>query len=106
MTEVMETGSVTVSGTAQTDPPGYCVECSVNLCAVQAIAPTGDEQIWRHRSAGPVSLASADVSGEHLAGRGVNRNQAIPTELCVPNGQYPSVEVDIFELEIARFKQA
>jgi hypothetical protein len=36
----------------------------------------------------------------------VDRNQSIPPEFSVPDGQYRGLQVDIFELEIARLEQA
>jgi hypothetical protein len=39
----METRSVTVGGTAQTDLPGRRIERSMNGTHIQAVAPTGNE---------------------------------------------------------------
>ena len=50
------------------DLPGGGIERPVNLPGIQPIAPTGDEQIRRHRTPRPMALASGDVVREHLAG--------------------------------------
>jgi hypothetical protein len=51
-------------------------------------------------------LAPLDISGQDLAGAGVDRHPSIFTEFTAANGQHAGSEIDILELEVARFPQA
>ena len=61
MSEVMQTRSVAVVLATQTDLARQRVEGAVDLRCVKAVPPTGDEQVGRHLSTGPVTLASGNV---------------------------------------------
>src|SRR6266568_6113727 len=68
VSQVVQAGAVAIRGAAQPDLAGQPVKGAVDLPTVQAVAPTGDEQVEGHGSPGPMTLASGDVIGEHLAG--------------------------------------
>ena len=59
---------MTVGWAAQTDLPRQGVERSMNVSAIQAVSPTGDEQIGGHRPFSPMSIAARDVVAEHFTG--------------------------------------
>ena len=79
------------------------VESTSDLRTVKPVSPTGDEQVRRHRTTGPMTLAPGDVIGEDLARGAVQRNQTGPAELGLAHRQYGGVEVDIPKLEFACF---
>lgn len=75
------------------------------MSASQPIAPTGNEQVRRRRSSSPMTLAPGDIVCEHLASGRMHRDQPIFTELGAADRQYAGLQIDVFELEIARFTQ-
>ena len=103
MSKVMQTRSVAVVLAPQPDLARQRVESTSDLRTVKPVSPTGDEQVRRHRTTGPMTLAPGDVIGEDLARGAVQRNQTGPAELGLTHRQYGGVEVDIPELEIACF---
>src|SRR5712671_33900 len=78
---VVETRTMTVGRATETNLPTQRVERSMNIAAVQPMALAGDEHEGGHRALPPMALASAQVVGEHLAGRGVQGNQTTLAEL-------------------------
>src|SRR3984957_20780840 len=106
MSQIVQTRPVAVVRAAQTDAPRSRIERSMNLSPIQAVAPARDEQVRGDRACAPMPLASPDISGQDLAGGGVDRHPSIPTKFGAANGQHAGSQVDIFELEVARFPQA
>ncbi len=53
-----------------------------------------------------MALTSSDVVCKHFAGRGVQWHQARLAELGAAHGHYRSLEIEIFELEAARFTES
>ena len=67
MSEVMQTWSVAVVLATQADLARQRVEGAVGLRCVKPVPPTGDEQVRRHQTTGPMTLAPGNVVGEDLA---------------------------------------
>lgn len=99
VSHVMQTWSVIVGNAAQTDLPGQRIESSMNLSAVQTIAPAGNEQIGGDRASRPMTVASRDVVGKYFASRCVQRHESrltrlrasprrMPETLSSPNRQW------------------
>src|SRR5580658_7914607 len=78
----------------------------MNVCGIQAVARAGDEQMRGHRSLPPVAVAAADVLGENLAGRAMQRHQPSLAEFGAADGQYCCLEIDILKLKVAGFPEA
>src|SRR5437867_2498273 len=106
VSHVVKTRSMTVGRATQTNLPAQRVERSMNISAIQPMAPAGDEQEGGHRALPPMALASAKVIGEHVAGRGMQGHQTGLAEFRAADGQHPGVEVDIVKLEVAGFAEA
>src|SRR5580700_921804 len=102
----MDTRAMAVRWTAQTDLAGYGVERSVDLAVVQPIAPVGNKQIRENRPAGPVSVPSREVVGQHATGRRMDWDQTRFAELATPDRQHTRLEIHILKLEIARFAES
>jgi len=100
MTKVMESWSVTLGCTAQTDLPGQHIEGPVDLSVVEPVSPARDKHVGRHRPPCPMRLAPGQVLCQHLAGRGVQWHQASLTELGTANGQHPGLKIDILQLQV------
>src|SRR5207302_1685770 len=81
MPHVVQARATTVGSSSQTNLSRHRVESSMNVCAIQTIAPAGNEQIGGQRSSGPMAPASGDVVGKYLAGRGMQGHQASLAEL-------------------------
>src|SRR3990172_11704554 len=101
----MQARTMAVGGTAQADLPGQPIERAVNISAVQAIAPTGHKHIRGHRPLTPMARASAEVRGEHPAGRRMQRDEASLAELRAADGQHPGLQIDILKLKVAGLAQ-
>jgi hypothetical protein len=78
----------------------------MNLAAVDPIAPARDEEIRGHRPLPPVMGPAAEVLGEDLAGRPVERDKSRFAELRATDGQHGGVKVDIAHLEVSRLADA
>jgi Cu/Ag efflux pump CusA len=65
---LVQSRATTVAWAAQTDLPRQVVERSMNVPAIQAVPPTGDEQIGGNRPFSPMSIAASDVVAEHFTG--------------------------------------
>ena len=76
VSHVMQTWPVMVGYSTQTDLPGQGIESSMNLTAIQTIAPVGNEQIGGDFSSRPMTFASCEVVGKYFASRRVQRHEA------------------------------
>jgi hypothetical protein len=99
----MNPRAMPVGAVAQTDLPGQRIKRAMNVCAIQPMPPAGDEHIRRHGPLLPMTLPSAEVFGEHRAGRGMQRHQPSLAELGAADGQHRGLEIDIAKLEVAGF---
>src|SRR3972149_9052413 len=106
VSHVVQTRSMTVGGATQTNLPAQRIERSMNVSAIQTIAPAGDEQKGGHRPLLPMAFASADVICEHFAGRGMQRYETSLAEFGATDSQHRCLEIDILKLEIACFAKA
>src|SRR2546426_12465465 len=97
---------MTVERATQTNLPAQGIERSMNISAIQPMAPAGDEQKGGHRPVPPMAFASADVICEHVAGRGMQGHQTSLAELGAADGQHRCLEIDISKLEVACFAEA
>ena len=103
--DAVEPRATIVRWTAETDLPGQGIEGSMNISAIQPIAPARDEQIRRDRSACPMTIAPGDIVVEHLTRRGMQRHQTRFAELGATDRQHRSLEIDILKLKIACFAE-
>src|SRR5579863_1540408 len=71
MAQVVQARPMAVGGTPQTDLPRQRIEGSMNLSAVQTIAPAGEEQVGGRRPSCPMAPASGEIVCQHRARRGV-----------------------------------
>ena len=106
MSEVVQTRAMTVRWAAQADLPRQHIESSMNVSAVQLIAPAGDKQVGRHWPLPPMTVASVDIICEDFTGRGMQGHQAIFTEFGTADGQHRCLEIDVSYLEVACFAEA
>src|SRR5271157_1013750 len=81
MTQVVQTRAMTVRGAPQADLSRQRIERSMNLSAIQSMAPVGDEQIRGDHSSHPMTPTSGDIVRQHRTGRGMQRHEASFTEL-------------------------
>jgi hypothetical protein len=61
MSEIVQTRAMTVRWAAQADLPRQYIESSMNVAAVQLIAPAGDKQVGRNWSLPPMTVALISV---------------------------------------------
>jgi hypothetical protein len=97
---------MTVGRATQTNLPAQRIERSMNIAAIQPIALARNKQVGGHRPLPPMACASAEVFGEHVAGRGMQRYQTSLAELGATDGQHRLLEIDIVKLEVAGFAEA
>ena len=64
---IVQAWPVTVAGAAQPNLPGHRVESSVNISAIQTIAPVGNEQVGGHRPCRPMTFPPRDIVSKYLA---------------------------------------
>lgn len=79
------------------------IESSMYLCAIQTIAPVGNEQIGRHWPTSPMTITSLDVVGKHLASRVMQRHEAGLAEFGATDCEHPGGEIHVLNLKIAGF---
>src|SRR5712691_3108972 len=90
---VMQTWTVMIGYPAQTDLPGQLIERSMNLSAIQTIAPVGNEQIGGDLSSRPMTFASRDVVGKYFARRCVQRHESALAKLGAADGQHRRLKI-------------
>ena len=78
----------------------------MNRTGIHPVTPAGNKEIGRYRSTRPVMLTPRDVGCEHLACRGMQRNESRLSELRAADRQYRLRQINVLKLEIARFTQA
>ena len=91
---------------SQTNLPRQSIESSMNVSAIQTIAPAGNEQIGGHCTSGPMAPAPGDVVCKHLTGRCVQRHESSLAELGAADRQHCCLKIDILKFEIACLAQA
>src|SRR6516164_5310740 len=102
---VMQTWPVIGGYAAQTDLPGQGIERSMNLSAIQTIAPVGNEQIGGDLASRPMTFASRDVVGKYFARRCMQRHESRLTKLGAADCQHRCLKIQVLKLEIARFAE-
>src|SRR5271156_1646847 len=105
VSHVMQTWPVMVGYATQTDLPGQGIESSMNLSAIQTIAPVGNEQIGGDFSSRPMTFASCDVVGKYFASRCVQRHESRLAKLGVPDRQHRRLKIQVLKLETACFAE-
>src|SRR5439155_24423959 len=103
LAHVVQTRTTTVGCAPQTDLPRQRIERSMNVSAIQPIAPAGDKQIGGHCPSRPMALASGNVVRKHHAGRSMQRHQASFAELGAADRQHRRLQIDILQLEVLGF---
>src|SRR6516225_2863146 len=78
----------------------------MNRTGIHPVTQAGNKEIGRYRSTRPVMLTPRDVVREHLACRGMQRNESGLPELRAADRQYRVRQIYVLKLEIARFTQA
>src|SRR5258708_39920058 len=101
----MQTWTVMIGYPAQTDLPGQRIERSMNLSAIQTIAPVGNEQIGGDLSSRPMTFASCEVVGKYFASRCVQRHESRLAKLGAPDRQHRRLKIQVLKLETARFAE-
>src|SRR2546425_1244904 len=101
----MQTWPVMVRYAAQTDLPGQGIESSMNLSAIQTIAPVGNEQIGGDLSSRPMTFASRDVVGKYFARRCVQRHESRLAKLAAADRQHRHLKIQVLKLETSRFAE-
>jgi hypothetical protein len=94
-----------VGYSTQTDLPGQGIESSMNLTAIQTIAPVGNEQIGGDFSSRPMTFASCEVVGKYFASRRVQRHESRLAKLGAPDRQHRRLKIQVLKLETARFAE-
>ena len=102
MTKVVQAGTVTGRGPAQTDPARQLVEGSMDITDVQVISSTGDEEGRGCGAACKEALPARSILREHLLGRPMDRYEAGFAELGTANRQQTFLKIDILDLESDR----
>jgi DNA topoisomerase IA len=106
MTQVVQTRAMTVRGAPQADLSRQRIERSMNLSAIQSMAPVGDEQIRGDHSSHPMAPTSGDIVRQHRTGRSMQRHQASFTELGAADRQHRRLQIHILQFEVACFAEA
>src|ERR1700680_5030679 len=101
----MNSRAMTIGSTAQTDLPGQRIKRAMNVSVIQPMAPARDEHIRRHQPLRPMTLPSAEVFGDSIEGGRMQRHQPRLAEFRAADGQYRGLEIDIVQLEVARFAE-
>jgi hypothetical protein len=94
MTKIMNPRPGTVVGPAQTNLPGEIVKGSVHCRYLQAAAMIVDEKARRRRIGHP-SITTLGVSGQHIPGGIMDRNQTGFVELRPTDGEEALVKIYI-----------